>query len=252
MTIMTITTPVNAHDDEGQTAMVFPQTVNMPVNAPVDETTQTNERTEMQISINTPVNEQDDEPQTLEQYRNWVESQPIPTPFVDARSGAEVGPWHTETSADPYHEVVAEDIVGGRGGDIPEEWRVSLADDWTTLKTYDSVPYRGGAEMHLWDITIPGSWTSEPTTIMRKEHTIVSIPSVDPEELRVEAGFAKSTGWQERYKVAGMYKDFVQAARAFTADSEEADFFSEAGYAWEQLDEVESAISTDAMRPWWN
>lgn len=146
---------------------------------------------------------------------------------------------------------------------------VSKADDWT-LTAAERLP--SGVKQQRQDdalltssgatwwaaMTPSGFGPSEPASLGTKSTTvydgtevIVEIPAVDTDELRSEAGFVKGDAFGIQYKVDGLYRDFVKAARCFDADSEDADLWSEDGYGWEQLDDDGLAVSLPSFTAYW-
>ncbi len=81
---------------------------------------------------------------------------------------------------------------------------------------------------------------------------ITTVDAVNPDDVRVDAGFVKADSWNVRYKVDGMYRDFVQAARVFAADDEQGDLWTDEGYDWERLStDSELAVSGPSFTAYW-
>ena len=147
---------------------------------------------------------------------------------------------------------------------------VSKADDWTLSadeqrsaaerqqRAEDALLTSSGA---MWWAALtpsgfgpvePASLGTKSTTVYDGTEVIVTYDAVDTDELRSEAGLHKSTSWNVRYSVDGLYRDFVSAARVFTADSEDADLWSEDGYRWEVLaNDSELAASLPSFDAYW-
>ena len=147
---------------------------------------------------------------------------------------------------------------------------ISKADDWTLTadeqrsagqrqqRAEDALLTSSGA---MWWAALspsgfgpvePASLGTKSTTVYDGTEVIVTYDAVDTDELRSEAGHTKSTSWNVRYKVDGLYRDFVSAARVFTADSEDADLWSEDGYRWEVLaNDSELAASLPSFDAYW-
>ena len=80
---------------------------------------------------------------------------------------------------------------------------------------------------------------------------ITMLKPVDADDVRVDAGFVPAESWNPRYKVDGLYRDFVKSARCFTADSEDADLWTEDGYSWERLADSELSVDGPTFEAYW-
>jgi hypothetical protein len=158
--------------------------------------------------------------------------------------------------------------------DEPSAHFVSKADDWTInavdrlpsatrqfremdypFTTQSGIEWWGSMAASGFGAKLPaplGNGNPTETTVFDGTQTVVTIPAVDPDSVRVEAGMVASGSFADRPKVDGLYRDFVSAARLFHGDSEDADFFSEEGYAWERLDDDgDYAASLPSFKAYW-
>ena len=93
---------------------------------------------------------------------------------------------------------------------------------------------------------------TDATVIYDGTEVIVTIDACDTDEVRVDAGFVKAESWNVRYKVDGLYRDFVKAARVFAPDGDDADLWTDEGYDWETLEtDTELAASLPSFDAYW-
>ena len=152
-------------------------------------------------------------------------------------------------------EIAMTDIAAY--GEPQDEWAVSVADDWTTPKTYVVDPFTTSGADWFGAMSPSGFGPTEPapfagvdkSTSYNGDEAILSLDPVDVDELRREAGLLTSMGHGGRIGSASTYSDWLTAARITTPDDDDA--FGEDGLlAWERLDEFD--VVETPIDPWWD
>ena len=98
--------------------------------------------------------------------------------------------------------------------------------------------------------TAPVDWRSGRKLAVEASHVITTVPAVDTDELREDAGMRKAGAVEYRGTVGGMYRDFLQAASVSTPELD--DLFTAEGYSWDNLSEAEVEDKALGIEAWWN
>ena len=166
----------------------------------------------------------------------------------------------------PVVELTMDDL----GGNAADDGYVTKADDWTL--SADERRTSGERQQRAEDalLTTTGElWWAKmspsgfgPVALEELGGTaqvaydgtevITTIDAIDADDVRVDAGFVKAESFGITYKVDGLYRDFVSAARVFAADDEQGDLWTDEGYNWEQLNtDNELAVSGPSFTAYW-
>ena len=143
---------------------------------------------------------------------------------------------------------------------VQDDWNASAAEKRASAdaELREDMAYMASAGVDWWgSISLSGFGPTAHVdaggsgkSLLKPSHVITTVPSVDADELRDEAGMRPAGSFETSYRVAGTYHDFLQAASVSTPELD--DLFTSEGYSWDNLSEAQVEDKALRIEAWWN